>query len=97
MRVVKKVSMAEFLKKFDETCHDAIRNAIKAMKATGLVALQCEVMDSSRLGMLTALCYGPNCTYKTLEDVIKTSEPAGIYTTGLPSSAAFPKFYTEEV
>jgi hypothetical protein len=57
--------------------------------------MKCHVLDSSRCGQLTALSYGPGCTYKSL-DVIK-EQKGGVYITGLPSSASFPEFYTEEM
>lgn len=94
MRDVKKVSWSEFLKEFDPSIHGAIVNARKRPNVTGIACIVCEVLDSSRLGMKTALIYGPGCTYKTLQDM---DIPSGIYTTGLPSSAAFPSVYTEDL
>jgi hypothetical protein len=96
MRDVKKLSWAEFIKQYDESVRDAIANARRNPKATGIATLQCEVMDSSLFGNLSALIYGPQCTYQGVEDML-IKNPGGIYTTGLPSSAAFPINYTEDM
>ena len=58
MREVTKLSWADFLKQYDSSVHDAIaRNRVKE-GVTGVVTLQCAVLDSSRCGHLTAMIYG---------------------------------------
>jgi hypothetical protein len=95
MREVKKLSWAEFIKQYDASVHEAIANNRKKEGVTGVVTLQCEVLDSSRCGMLTAMIYGSGCTYKTVDDMLKF--PGGVYPTGLPSSASFPINCTEDM
>ena len=95
MRDVKKLSWDEFIKQYDPSVHTAIAQNRVREGVTGVVTLQCEVMDSSRCGVLTAMVYGPGCTFKTVEDMLKL--PGGVYPTGLPSSASFPVNYTEDL
>jgi hypothetical protein len=95
MRDVKNISWPEFIKQYDPSIQDAVANARRNPKATGIATLQCEVMDSSQFGDLFALIYGPECTYKSIENMLENS--GGIYVTGLPSSASFPINYTEEM
>jgi hypothetical protein len=95
MREVKKMFWAEFIKQYDSSLHEALSVNRKKEGVTGVVTLQCEVLDSSRCGALTAMIYGPNWTFKTVDDMLKF--PGGVYPTGLPSSAAFPINYTEDM
>jgi hypothetical protein len=95
MRNVKKLSWKEFVKQYDKSVHEAIEVCRKRSDVTGMVTLQCEVLDSSRCGHLTAMIYGPGCTFKSVDDMLKL--PGGVYPTGLPSSAAFPINYTEDM
>jgi hypothetical protein len=96
MRDVKKVSWSEFIKEFDVSVRDKIAAARRRPGIVGVACLVCEVLDSSRLGMKTALTYGaPDSTYKSVDDML--TRQGGIYTTGLPSSAAFPSMYTEDM
>jgi hypothetical protein len=94
MRDIKKLTWAEFIAQYDPSIQEAVINARKRPGVVGIVTLKCEVMDSSRCGQLTALIYGPDCTYKSVDHM--ASRPGGIYVTGLPSSAAFPYNYTED-
>ena len=94
-REVKKVSWAEYIKEFDASIHDAVANARKKPDVLGIACIVCEVLDSSWLGHKWALAYGPNNTYKSIDDML--SLPGGIYPTGLPSSASFPTVYTEDL
>lgn len=95
MRDVKQLTWAEFIAQFDESIREAIIRARNREGVVGVAALQCEVMDSSRFGVKTALIYGPGCTYKTVMEML--ANPGGIYPTGLPSSASFPISYTEDL
>ena len=95
MRDVKKISWKDFLAQYDPSIRDAITENRWKVGVDGIVTLQCEVLDSSRCGMLTAMIYGPGCTYKSVEDMLKN--PGGIYPTGLPSSAAFPINFTTDL
>jgi hypothetical protein len=94
-RDVKELSWKEFIKQYDKEVHEAIINVRKREGVTGVATLQCEVLDSSRCGMLTAMIYGPSCTYKTVDDMLKN--PGGVYPTGLPSSASFPINFTVDL
>ena len=94
MREVKKLSWVEFLKQYDPSVHEAITFVRGKEGVTGVVTLQCEVLDSSRCGQITAIIYGPGCTFKTVDDMLKL--PGGVYPTGLPSSASFPINFTED-
>ena len=94
MRDVKKLSWSDFIKQYDDSVHGAIAQVRSKEGVTGVVTLQCEVMDSSRCGQLTAMIYGPGCTFKTVDDMLKL--PGGVYPTGLPSSASFPINFTED-
>jgi hypothetical protein len=95
MRDIKKLSWNDFIKQYDASVVDAIGNNRKKQGVNGIATLQCEVFDSSRFGQITALIYGNDCTFKSIEDMRKTT--CGIYVTGLPSSAAFPINYTEDM
>lgn len=95
MRTVIKLSWKDFIKQYDKSVHDAIAANRKKPGVDGVATLQCAVLDSSQCGMLTALIYGPECTYKSIQDMLKN--PGGIYITGLPSSASFPINYTEDI
>ena len=95
MRDIKKLSWAEFIAQYDESIREAVASARKKPGVVGIATLKCEVLDSSRCGQLTALIYGPDCTYKSVDEM--ASRPGGIYITGLPSSAAFPYNYTEDM
>lgn len=96
MRDVKKVSWPDFEAMFHEDVKEAIRNARNKSGIKGVVALRCEVFDSSRFGQLTALTYGaPDSTFQSVQSM--ADRQGGIYVTGLPSSAAFPVAYTEEM
>lgn len=94
MREVKKLSWSEFIAQYDPSIHGAIARNRRKEGVSGIATLQCEVMDSSRCGMLSALIYGPGCTFKSVADM---DIPQGVYITGLPSSAAFPVNYTEDL
>ena len=94
MRDVKRMFWNDFIKQYDPSVHIAIARNRGKEGVTGVVTLQCEVMDSSRCGELTAMIYGPGCTFKTVDDMLKL--PGGVYPTGLPSSAAFPINFTED-
>lgn len=93
-RDIKKLSWKEFIAQYDSKVHEAIITARKREGVIGIATLQCGVLDSSRCGQLTALIYGTGCTFKTPQDM---DIPQGVYVTGLPSSAAFPVNYTEEM
>ena len=95
MRDVKKVSWSEFLKEFDPSIHGVIADSRRKDNIAGIACIVCEVLDSSWLGHKWALVYGPNNTYKSIDDMF--SHPGGIYPTGLPSSASFPTVYTEDL
>jgi hypothetical protein len=95
MRNVEKLSWEDFIKLYDKSVHKVIENNRRKPGVSGIATLKCEVLDSSRCGQITALIYGPECTYKTLDAMNK--EQGGIYTTGLPSSAAFIYNYTEDM
>lgn len=89
----KQISFNEFLKEFDPSIHNTLKNVRNKQGVEGIAGLKCQVMDSSRFGMLTALIYGPDCTFKTVEQM---DIPQGVYVTGMPSSAAFVEFYTTD-
>jgi hypothetical protein len=91
----KKLSWPEFIAQFDESVQNAIENTRKKEGVEGMVMLVNHVMDSSRLGDRTAMIYGPACTYKSLEMIME--QKAGVYTTGLPSSASFAESYTTDM
>jgi len=91
---IPRVSMKDFLEKFEPEIRPAILDVRKRDGVAGVAGLKCEVMNSSRFGLLTALIYGPGCTFKTLEEM--TERNGGVYITGLPSSASFVYFYTED-
>lgn len=95
MRELKKLSWSEFIAQYDKSVHDAIANNRKKEGVSGVATLQCEVLDSSRCGQMTALIYGPGCTYKTPKQM--NEHPGGVYVTGLPSSASFAINYTEDM
>jgi hypothetical protein len=90
-----KLSWAEFVKQFDESVHDAIAEARKRPGIAGIACTENHVMDSSLLGQVTAMVYGPVCTFKSVEHM--EEQRGGVYITGLPSSASFPINYTEEL
>lgn len=96
-RTVKKLPWKEYIDQFDPSIREAIANARKKPGVTGIATLQCEVLDSSRCGQLTALIYGEPYTYKSLEHLIEVQGDGGIYPTGLPSSASFVVSYTEDL
>jgi hypothetical protein len=91
----KQVSWQEFLAMFDPKVHEALKANREKPGVDGIAVLECHVMDSSRLGDKTGLIYGPDCTFKSI-DVMK-EQKAGIYITGLPSSASFPIAYTTDM
>jgi hypothetical protein len=92
MRDVRELSWQDFVKLFDSS----ILGSLDAMRGKpgvcGLMALRCEVLDSSRCGMISGMLYGPDCTFKSVEQA--SALTGGVYVTGLPSSAAFPFAYT---
>ena len=91
----KKLSWPEFIAQFDESVQNAIENTRKKEGVEGMVMLVNHVLDSYRLGDKTAMIYGPACTFKSLESI--TEQKAGVYTTGLPSSASFAESYTTDM
>lgn len=93
-REVKKLTWREFLAEFEPKVHKMLTESRGVDGCDGMVVMRCEVFDSSRFGEKTAMRYGPDCTFKTLEDTTKS--PGGIYPTGLPSSAAFVYAYTTD-
>jgi hypothetical protein len=95
MSKAKKLSWAEFVAQFDSSVQDALAANRKKPDVAGIACLECQVMDSSRFGTRTALIYGPGCTFKTLEQMEDLQ--GGVYITGLPSSAAFPVSYTDDM
>jgi hypothetical protein len=92
---IKSLTWTEFVAHFDSEVHDALELNRKKLGVDGIAVLECHVMDSSKLGRVTALIYGPACTYKSVEQMAENK--AGIYVDGLPSSASFPIAYTTEV
>lgn len=65
----------EFLAKYcerQENTPEQLRETLLAQKQRfnpdGFMLLECHMMDSSRLGSLTILPYGPNNTYKAVPD-----------------------------
>ena len=97
MRNIEKLSWGDFIKRYDKSVRNQIAEYRKRPGVSGVVTLKCEVMDSSRFGMETALIYGPGCTYKTLDDMVCKQGGMGIYLTGLPSSASFVYNHTEDM
>ena len=94
MHTVPKMTAQEVLAKFQPTVHKSIRNLRQRPGVTGLGYLVCHVLDSSRLGQRSVVCYGPDYTYKSLDDLL--AQRGGLYITGLPSSAAFCEGYTTD-
>jgi hypothetical protein len=90
-----KKTWAEFVKEFGSEVEEALTSSRKHEGTTGLVCLVNHVMDSSKFGERHAMRYGPGCTYKSLEQI--ESMTGGVYTNGLPSSASFAEFYTEDM
>jgi hypothetical protein len=90
-----KLPWAEFIKQFDVSVHEAIAKNRNQPGINGVACLQCQMMDSSQFGQMTALIYGPDCTFKSVEHM--EEQMGGVYITGLPSSASFPINYTEDL
>lgn len=75
MKTIETMKFAEFATKYCERqeCEpDKLREILSAQVARyhpdGWVMLQCEMLDSSYLGSLTILPYGPNNTFKSIPD-----------------------------
>ena len=74
--VVKQMTWEQFSHSFcerqDQTTPDGLKLVLRDQKSKyhpdGWMLLECQMMDSSRLGEYTILPYGPNNTYKTIPE-----------------------------
>lgn len=62
------VTMECLLSKFDPSVHGAILDRIQVMQATHVVLAENLQADSPQYGRRTALCVGPECTYRTPQE-----------------------------
>jgi hypothetical protein len=65
---MKQVTKEEVMKQMDESVHLAIEASIVKNKATHLVLFENQDFCSSKFGARTAVCVGPECTYKKPEE-----------------------------
>ena len=92
----KKLSIEEYLDLFEPEVHDAIRESLTREGVAGAVCMVNHVFDSGRVGHRVSMIFGPGCTFKSMEQIERQSNPGGIYTNGQPSSASFPEGYVEK-
>ena len=86
---LKYVTIEEILRLFDPVVYPKIREAVKRNGATHIVVAENLMMDSSSFGKRSALCIGPNCTYKTPADC------DGKWLNDLPSQRQYFLSYSE--
>ena len=77
----------EFLELFDESVRERILSAAARNQATHVVCFENVMLDSSQLGARSALCIGPQCTYKTLQEI------EGKRLGDVPSRFQYPRSY----
>ena len=72
---VPRLNFADFAAKYcerQEQTPDGLRTILEKQKQTyqpeGWFMLECQMLDSSRLGSLTILPYGPNNTFKVIPE-----------------------------
>jgi hypothetical protein len=85
--MLKELKRDEFMAQFDESIHEAIDATAKRMEATHVVCFENVAFDSSRFGDRSALCVGPNNTYKSPDDC------EGKWLNDLPSQRQYPQNY----
>lgn len=83
-------SLDEFLRQFDESVHEVIRQKLEPQGVAGVACFECVQLDSSHLGERTAMIYGPACTYKTIEEI------EGQHLGDLPSQRKYPQNYYQK-
>jgi hypothetical protein len=86
---MKKITMDELLKQFDESVHDRLRALAEKPGTSHLVVFENQMLDSSQAGARSALRIGPACTTKTLD------EAAGGWLGDLPSERKYPVAFVE--
>ena len=64
---MKEVTLLDLLAMFDETTQEPIMRSVVKTRASHVVVMENQRMDSSEVGRRTALMVGPTCTY-TLAD-----------------------------
>ena len=83
----KEVTWNEMLAELDESVHEAIKDAAAINQASAIVVIENLDMWSSRHGDKSALCVGPTCTYKRVEDVKRIGD--------VPSRFQYPKVWAK--
>jgi len=75
MKPIPELLFAEFAAKYcekqeqtPEGLKDILDGQRQRYNPTGWMMLECQMLDSSRMGSLVILPYGPNNTYKTVPD-----------------------------
>lgn len=58
----------ELLEQFHENVHQQIKESVERNRGTHVVMAVNQQLDSSRCGEKTAMCVGPDCTYKTPDE-----------------------------
>ena len=84
---MKELTMKELLEMFDEAVHGDILDAAKRFNSTHVVVFENQAFDSSAFGSRSAVCVGPNNTYKTPQ------ECEGKHLLDLPSQRQYPVAY----
>ena len=92
----KKLPIEEYLDLFEPTVHDAIRASLSREGVSGAACMVNHVFEPGKFGRKVSMIFGPGCTFKSIEQIERQSNPGGIYTNGQPSSASFPEGYVEK-
>ena len=91
--MLKELTWPELLQRLDEEpgglMDTEIRQAMEANRADGVILLENQQMDSSHLGEQSCLTYGPECTYRTPEEI------EGKWLHDLPSQRQYPVAYAK--
>lgn len=87
---MKRITFTEFLTHFDESLHNKLKDQASQLDILGHVAFRNDDFCSSNFGHITACCYGPTCTYKTIKDF------EGKHIHDLPSQREYPFCYWEK-
>jgi hypothetical protein len=87
--MLKEISWKQLLGMFEDETAKVIIQRSKSYVSTHVVVFMNNQMDSSRTGDRTAVCVGPNNTYKTLADC------DGKWLNDLPSQRQYANFYAE--
>jgi len=87
---MRKLNKKQLMESFDRSSQNAIEVVLSKEDVAGIVVFENQTLNSSRLGEITALIYGPGCTYKSHEEL------EGKHLGDLPSERKYPIGYYEK-